>query len=74
VFFMKILGTGGAGLVGAECCRYFAELSHDVISVAKAVEQHFPGWDLTMDLNEIFEEIYQRIVGTPKLASVAQAA
>lgn len=30
---MKILVTGGAGLVGTECCRYFAEKGHQVISV-----------------------------------------
>jgi len=29
----KILVTGGAGLVGSECCRLFAERGYDVISV-----------------------------------------
>lgn len=30
---MKILVTGGAGLVGSECCRLFSEKGWDVISV-----------------------------------------
>ena len=30
---MKILITGGAGLVGSECCKLFAEKGWHVISV-----------------------------------------
>lgn len=30
---MRILVTGGAGLVGTECCKLFAEQGHEVISV-----------------------------------------
>ena len=30
---MKILVTGGAGLVGTECCKLFAEQGHEVTSV-----------------------------------------
>jgi CDP-paratose 2-epimerase len=30
---MKVLITGGAGLVGSECCRLFSGQGHDVISV-----------------------------------------
>ena len=30
---MKVLITGGAGLVGHECCKLFSELGHEVISV-----------------------------------------
>ncbi len=33
VDYMKILVTGGAGLVGTECCKLFTELGHEVISV-----------------------------------------
>ncbi len=30
---MKVLVTGGAGLVGSYCCQYYASQGHDVISV-----------------------------------------
>ena len=30
---MKFLVTGGAGLVGSECCRLFSENGHEVVSI-----------------------------------------
>lgn len=39
----RILVTGGAGLVGSECCRVFSEAGHDVVSVDNYMRKNLFG-------------------------------
>jgi CDP-paratose 2-epimerase len=48
---MKILVTGGAGLVGSECCRVFTDAGYDVISVDNYMRSEFFGSEGNTEVN-----------------------
>jgi CDP-paratose 2-epimerase len=47
----KILVTGGAGLVGSECCRVFTDAGYDVISVDNYMRSEFFGSEGNTEVN-----------------------
>ena len=62
-----VLITGGAGLVGTECCRLFAEKGWRVISVDNYMRGEIFGAEgntkenISIGLEEVFTEIYETL-------------
>jgi len=48
---MKILITGGIGLIGSACCEFFSQKGHEVISVDNNTRQKLFGKDANNKLN-----------------------
>ncbi len=58
---MKILVTGGAGLIGSACCRLFTEKGHEVISVDNNMRKSIFGDDADNLINIEEEKLNEKV-------------
>ncbi len=55
---MKLIVTGSSGLIGSEVVGQNREGDHlCYISDLSKMKEHYPGWDITQNLDDIFGEI-----------------
>jgi len=60
-----VLVSGSCGLIGSEVSLFFARNGFDVIGIdnssdLRKMKTHFPSWDVSKSLDDIFRELADR--------------
>lgn len=58
---MRVLVTGGAGLIGSACCKFFAEKGHDVVSVDNNTRKDIFGDEADVLVNVEEEKLKEKV-------------